>query len=100
MSFVVISTDLYRCFMAMSLVGISSLQGLMIINLYTVNSYKGADQPAHTHRNENFTFLQTSQLLNIMHKGDGFSAEQNLLEKAYFNAKMSGPASSDFWKAP
>ena len=38
-----------------------------------------------------------------MHKGDGFSA--NLLEKAYFIAKMSGltivrPASSDFWKAP
>ena len=38
-----------------------------------------------------------------MQKGDGFS--QNLLEKAYFIAKMSGPtmvrpASSDFWKAP
>ena len=31
--------------------------------------------------------------------------QQNLLEKAYFIAKMSGltivrPASSDFWKAP
>ena len=38
-----------------------------------------------------------------MHKGDGFS--QNLLEKVYFIAKMSGltmirRASSDFWKAP
>ena len=36
-----------------------------------------------------------------MHKGDGF--QQNFLEKAYFTAKMSGPAivqpaSSDFWK--
>ena len=32
-------------------------------------------------------------------------SQQNLLEKAYFIAKMSGPtmvrpASSDFWKAP
>ena len=26
--------------------------------------------------------------------------QQNLLEKAYFIAKMSSPASSDFWKAP
>ena len=31
--------------------------------------------------------------------------QQNVLEKAYFTAKMSGqaivrPASSDFWKAP
>ena len=47
--------------------------------------------------------IQISQILNIMQKGDGFS--QNLLEKAYFIAKMSGPtrvgpASSDFWKAP
>ena len=33
-----------------------------------------------------------------MHKGDGF--QQNLLKKAYFIGKMSGPASSDFWKAP
>ena len=32
-----------------------------------------------------------------MHKGDVF--QQNLLEQAYFIAKMSGPASSDFWKA-
>ena len=33
-----------------------------------------------------------------MHRGDGF--QQNLLEEAYFIAKMSSPASSDFWKAP
>ena len=26
--------------------------------------------------------------------------QQNLLEKAYFIAKMSSPGSSDFWKAP
>ena len=26
--------------------------------------------------------------------------QQNLSEKAYFIAKMSSPASSDFWKAP
>ena len=39
-----------------------------------------------------------------MHKGDGCAAI-NLLEKAYFIAKMFGqamiqPASSDIWKAP
>ena len=47
--------------------------------------------------------IQISQILNIMHKGNVFSAKP--LEKAYFIVKMSGPAmvqpvSSDFWRAP
>ena len=46
--------------------------------------------------------MQISEVLNITLKGGG--RQQNLLEKAYFIAKMSGPAmvrpaSSDFWKA-
>ena len=44
-----------------------------------------------------------TQTLNIIDKGDVFSAKP--LGKAYFIAKMSGlamvlPASSDFWKVP
>ena len=47
-----------------------------------------------------------SQTLNIIDKGaKEMFFQQNLLEKAYFIAKMSGlatvlPASSDFWKGP
>ena len=62
-------------------------------------------RPAHSHRNESFTFnkkltIQIGQILNIMRKGDGFSAKP-LGKKTYFIANMSGlamvrPASSDF----
>ena len=68
------------------------------------------DWPAHSHRNENINFNQNypfNQISQIQNKlcTKEMVFQQSLLEKAFFIAKMSGPAmvrpaSSDFWKAP
>ena len=49
--------------------------------------------------------IQISQILNIMQKGDGFSAKPVgkkpiSLPKCLVGVAMARPASSDFWKAP
>ena len=72
--------------------------------------FVSTDWPARSHRNENINFNQNypfDQISQIQNKlcTKEMVFQQSLLEKAFFIAKMSGPAmvrpaSSDFWKAP